>query len=264
MSQDVAMIVLLACALLCFVFCGAAMDVSGMRRWTVDCEVTAFPCKQVRVDDGRPLGSGRVCVEINYLYHHLMSVGDKRTTCVFNKWFSQLLSEHGFQSHVVFRDDDSPAGHVGSLCTSCGLYSFLAGNARKSRNPTVVSACTEFLSQAARLVSETQSAGGRIEVPVHPFLQQRGVKLEYLGADRLSGFASWLSSCHVAVRGVLWECWENMVSTGLLKTALRTDTDENSFRDVMRYVIHLDCFRRLATSNSRTLSASHALALLSF
>ena len=222
------------------------MDVSQMRRWTVGSDVCAFPCKQVRVDDGRPLGSGRMLWDINYLYNNMQSAGENRTKTDFNRWFTQLLSEVGLQNHVVFRNEDSPVGHVGSLCTSRGLYSFFAGCVDKSRTPALVSACSEFLSQAARLVSDTQRSGSAIDIPLHHFLQQRHVKLEYLGADRIGGVTSWLLSSHGAVQIVFRESWQRMRTSGVVMTYLRTDThdSENSFRDVVCFATHFHKLRR--------------------
>ena len=80
-----------------------------------------------------------------------------------------------------------------------------------------------YLRQSARIVSQVHVA--RLDVHLSPELAQAGVRIEYLGGDRVAGFDTWLGGFNTRYQRDLRATWQLLQEQRILKD--RFDQEHN-------------------------------------
>ena len=104
-----------------------------------------------------------------------------------------------------------------------------------------------YLRQSARFVSQVHVA--RLDVHLSPELAQAGVRIEYLGGDRVAGFDTWFDGFNARQQRDFRACWQLLKERLVLKEGFDQEHSK-SFGDVLCFLATVQQCRYAVSSRS--------------
>ena len=135
-----------------------------------------------------------------------------------------------------------PAGFVGNLTRSQGLYSFFRLSIDLNRNATS-EWYAERLRQGASIAAEVQTTDCEIPLPLE--LTQSGIQLLYKRGGRIIGLRSWVQALRINIQTIVIRVWGVLKTNGIID-GLYGDADEHSLTDILLFIAYLPRQRRIA------------------
>jgi hypothetical protein len=219
-------------------FTCAYMDVVDFTRWTIDDRAEAFPCRQAYIN----YSDGLVFWDLEFLYRAIRCTSERRDKRDWLKWYQQCGQRCGLADHIKLSYASMPAGFVGNLTRSQGLYSFFRLSTDVSRNATS-EFYAQYLRQGASIAAEVQTTDCEIPLPLE--LTQSGIQLLYKRGGRIIGLRSWMQALRINIQQAVIRVWGVLKTNGIID-GLYGDADEHSLTDILLFIAYLPRQRRIA------------------
>ena len=129
------------------------------------------------------------------------------------------------------------AGDFGTLCNTYALYHFFVRELNTSRHSAIRSYIVSLFQNVVPLLAYNRRDHD-VDVPLSPYLTERGVKLTYERSGAMKGFTSWVDCLHPLTQDVVCKLWGKLQSDNLLTEDL--DLERHSLSHCLIFVLVLE------------------------